>query len=265
MQDTAENHPMPEERDTAIAPTLVRPVTNALRILRYLSRARGPETVTMIARTLDINTSTCFNILRTLASEGMVAFDDRTKSYGLGIGVVQLAQGALSEQGKVEVIRPLMQKVADDHGVTVTLWRVAESHRNVLISASQSRSAVQISMDVGQRLPLYIGAFGRVLAAVNGASEATLRAEFARMRWADAPTLETYLADVAAVRRTGWALDDGHFAVGVASVAVAVRDFDGAVRHGIVATFFHNQLQKGATERLAADLLARAEDLQGVL
>lgn len=265
MQDTAGNHQAPEERDTAIAPTLVRPVTNALRILRYLSRARGPETVTMIARTLDINTSTCFNILRTLASEGMVAFDDRTKSYGLGIGVVQLAQGALSEQGKADVIRPLLQKMADDHGVTVTLWRVAESHRNVLISASQSRSAVQISMDVGQRLPLYIGAFGRVLAAANGTTEATLRAEFARMRWADAPNLETYLADVAAVRRTGWALDDGHFAVGVTSVAVAVRDFDGAVRHGIVASFFHNQLQKDATESLAADLLARAADLQGVL
>ncbi len=265
MAQNARKRPAADDREGPIAPTLVRPVTNALRILRYLSRAQGPETVTMIARTLDINTSTCFNILRTLASEGMVAFDERTKSYGLGIGVVQLAQGALSDQGKVEIIRPILQKVADDHGVTVTLWRVAESHRNVLISASQSRSAVQIHMDVGQRLPLYIGAFGRVLAAVNDVPDDALRREFKAMRWSDPPTLEAYLADVDRARRTGWAVDDGNFAVGVASVAVAVRDFSGAVRHGIVASFFRAQIDGAATEALAADLLARAEDMRGVL
>jgi DNA-binding IclR family transcriptional regulator len=120
-------------------------------------------------------------------------------------------------------------------------------------------------MDVGQRLPLYIGAFGRVLAAVTQVSETALRAEFAQMRWADAPTLDAYLADVAAARRSGWAIDDGHFAVGVASVAVAVRDFGGAVRHGMVASYFRTQLDTAQAEDLAADMLALATDLQGVL
>ncbi len=254
-----------EDRGGEIAPTIVRPVTNAIRILRHLSRVRAPETVTSIARTLGINTSTCFNILRTLASEGIVAFDERTKSYSIGLGIVQLAQGALTDQGKAEVIRPRLQAVAERHGVTVTLWRVAESHRNVLISASQSRSAVQIHMDVGQRLPLYIGAFGRVLAAADAVPEDALRTAFDGMRWADPPRFEDYRSDVAEAGRRGWAHDDGHFAAGVGSVATGVRGFDGVVRHGLVATFFRAQLSPSQIEAIATDLLALAEDLAGVL
>ena len=254
-----------EDRVAEIAPTIVRPVTNAIRILRHLSRTRAPETVTNIARALEINTSTCFNILRTLASEGIVAFDERTKSYTVGIGIVQLAQGALTDQGKADVIRPRLQAVADRHGVTVTLWRVAENHRNVLISASQNRSAVQIHMDVGQRLPLYIGAFGRVLAGANRVPEASLRAAFDRMRWSSAPRFEDYLADVAQAASTGWAVDDGHFATGVASVASGVRGFDGQVRHGLVATFFRSQLSPEQVQGLGAELRSLADDLAGVL
>jgi DNA-binding IclR family transcriptional regulator len=254
-----------EDRGSELAPTIVRPVTNAVRILRHLSRMRAPETVTSIARVLGINTSTCFNILRTLASEGIVAFDERTKSYSIGIGIVQLAQAALTDHGKAEVIRPLLQAVSDRHGVTVTLWRVAESHRNVLISASQSRTAVQIHMNVGQRLPLYIGAFGRILAAAGEVPADVLRREFGGMRWASAPPFDAYLADIEEAGRRGWALDDGHFATGVGSVAVGVKGGDGTVRHGLVATYFREQLGPAQIEALATDLLERAAELAGVL
>lgn len=254
-----------EQRGSDIAPTIVRPVINAIRILRHLSRVRSPETVTSVARALGINTSTCFNILRTLAAEGVVAFDERTKCYTVGIGIVQLAQGALTDQGKADVIRPRLQAIADGQGVTVTLWRVAENGRNVLMSASQSRSAVQIHMDVGQRLPLYIGAFGRVLAAADAVPEPALRAAFERMRWADPPSFEAYRADVAAAAEQGWAFDDGNFATGVASVAAGVAGFDGRVRHGLVASFFRAQLDGAKVAALAAELRQLADELAGVL
>ena len=52
------------EEQSSVAPTVVRPVSNAVGILKYLGRTGNAETVTNIARTLNINTSTCFNILR---------------------------------------------------------------------------------------------------------------------------------------------------------------------------------------------------------
>jgi DNA-binding IclR family transcriptional regulator len=265
MDQQVEEQALSEDRPSELAPTIVRPVINAVRILRYLSKMRSPETVTSIARTLGINTSTCFNILRTLAVEGIVAFDERTKSYAIGLGVVQLAQAALSDQGKTEVIRPRLQTVAERHRVTMTLWRVADTDRNVLISTSQSRIAVQIHMEVGQRLPLYIGAFGRILAAAHDVPQDALREAFQAMRWAEPPPLETYLADVEEASRRGWALDDGNFAAGVGSVAAGVRGFDGVVRHGLVATYFRAQLDRGQINALAADVVELANELEGVL
>jgi DNA-binding IclR family transcriptional regulator len=80
------------------------------------------------------------------------------------LGIVQLAQSALTDGGKIEIVRPLLMRVAHEHSVTVTLWRISGNDRNVLISSAQNNSTFQIQMQVGQRVPIYIGAFGRVLA-----------------------------------------------------------------------------------------------------
>src|SRR5438876_5359402 len=71
--------------------TVVKPVDNAIRILRYLAVIRQSSTVTIIARELKINPSTCFNILRTLVWNGVVDFDATTKSYKTGPGAIDLA------------------------------------------------------------------------------------------------------------------------------------------------------------------------------
>jgi DNA-binding IclR family transcriptional regulator len=252
-----------EDQDQ-VAPTVVRPVSNAIGILKHLGRSGKAETVTNIARTLNINTSTCFNILRTLVAEGMLVFDESSKTYSVGLGVVQLAQRVLTENGKVDVIRPLLHAVAERHGVTMTLWRFSDGDRNVLASVSQSSSAFQIQMKLGQRLPIYIGAFGRVLAAQNGVSKAELKREFEAMRWARAPDFDQYWADVQRAAETGWALDSGDFAIGVTSIATAVKGPDGHVRHGLVATMFNGQLDTARIEALAQDLLTLASEMEGL-
>lgn len=252
------------EAQGQVAPTVVRPVSNAIGILKHLGRSGNAETVTHIARTLNINTSTCFNILRTLVAEGMLVFEESSKTYSVGLGVVQLAQRALSENGKVDVLRPLLHAVAERHGVTMTLWRFSDGGRNVLASVSQSRSAFQIQMKLGQRLPIYIGAFGRVLAAQNAVPKADLKREFDAMRWARTPDFEDYWADVEHAARTGWALDVGDFAIGVTSVATAVKGPDGQVRHGLVATMFNGQLDDTRIAALADDLLHLSAEMEGL-
>ncbi len=252
------------EEQTSVAPTVVRPVSNAVSILKHLGRTGNAETVTNIARTLNINTSTCFNILRTLVAEGMLVFEENAKTYSVGLGVVQLAQHALSEDGKVEVVRPLLHGVAERHGVTITMWRFADGDRNVLTSVSQSRTAFQIQMQIGQRLPPYIGAFGRVLAARHGVPKEDLRHQFDAMRWARAPGFDDYWADVQRAAKTGWAIDEGGFAIGVTSVAVAVTGPNDQVRHGLVATTFDGQLDTAQINALAQDLLQLADEMDGL-
>ncbi len=262
-EETGEDAGSASEAQVHVA-TLVRPVSNAIRILRYLSQTGAPETVTNTASALDINTSTCFNILRTLAAEGVVSFNERSKSYSIGLGIVQLAQSALTEGGKIEIVRPLLLRVAQDHEVTVTLWRISGSDRNVLISSAQNNSTFQVQMQVGQRVPMYIGAFGRVLAYHHKLGQRELMTHFSALRWGDAPSFADYWADVEAVGVRGWAADIGNFARGVASVAVPIFEDPGGIRHGIVATTFQGQQSNEEIERLALDLVRASKQISGI-
>ena len=83
----------PTDSRAATSPVTVKPVVNAVRILRYLTHTGAPERAADIARHLSINPSTCFNILRTLVAEDVVDFNGRSKTYSAGLGLARLLGG----------------------------------------------------------------------------------------------------------------------------------------------------------------------------
>lgn len=46
---------------------------------------------TQIARETGLNVSSAFNILRTLTHEGVLSFDPATKTYRIGMGLLEVA------------------------------------------------------------------------------------------------------------------------------------------------------------------------------
>ncbi|SDX35928.1 transcriptional regulator, IclR family [Albimonas donghaensis] len=263
MRDETET----DGRAPAAAP-MVRPVVNALRILRRLGADGRAETLSEIARGLAINISTCRAILLTLVAEGALSYDPTRKTYALGLDAVRLAQSALTGAGRLSVARPLLQGLADRYALTATLLRPHGPDRVLLAEIAQGAADLQIQMRPGQRLPRYIGAFGRMYAAVSGLDRAAAQAEFAALRWASAPDFDAYWQDVEAARIRGWAADDGCFNRGVLSYAAPVRGSDGGAGGEaplmVVATLFHSQHDAATLAGLREDLLslcARLEDL----
>lgn len=87
MATDAEPPDTPNKPGDAGRPSvIVRPVVNALRIMRLLAGADQPRTASQIATLLDLNRSTCFNILKTLTDERAIEFDHATKTYHMGLG-----------------------------------------------------------------------------------------------------------------------------------------------------------------------------------
>jgi DNA-binding IclR family transcriptional regulator len=82
-------------------------LVSGLSVLRYLAGTSVPVGVTRIARDLDLHSSTCFNLLKTLVHERLVNFDDSNKTYTIGLGVVELAKGALEQSIAGPHDRPL--------------------------------------------------------------------------------------------------------------------------------------------------------------
>lgn len=244
---------------------IVKPVVNAVRILRYLTHTGAPERAADIARHLSINPSTCFNILRTLVAEDVVDFNALSKTYSAGLGLARLVEQLVTQGQRLQMALPLMRELAAKESVTVTLWRRMGEDRIVLVNSESSPTDLHIDMPAGQRLPILMGASGRLFVSRMGMTDDEMRAEFEQIRWARNLSFDTYRAEVNRARRRGWAVDDGYFAAGVTAVAAPVCDLSKNIAFTVSAVMIRGQRDESAIERLGESLRDMGHRLETVL
>lgn len=244
---------------------IVKPVVNAVRILRYLTHKGAPERAADIARHLGINPSTCFNILRTLVAEDVVDFNALSKTYSAGLGLARLVEQLVTQGQRVQMALPAMRELAARFGVTVTLWRRMGLDRIVLMHSESSPTDLHIDMPAGQRLPLLMGASGRIFVSRIGLSEEQMRQAFESIRWARPLSFETYLREVNRARRRGWAVDDGYFSRGVLAVAAPICDASGNIAFTVSAVMIRGQRSEAEIETIGEALRELGHKLESVL
>jgi DNA-binding IclR family transcriptional regulator len=244
---------------------IVKPVVNAVRIMRYLSESGSPARAITIARNLSINASTCFNILRTLALEEVVEFDPLSKTYTTGHGLTRLVENFLTEGQRVAAAAPHMADLAAEFSVTIALWKRVASDRIVLVKNIASPTDLRIEMAEGQRLPMMMGATGRLFAPRLDLPEKKLRAMFRTLRWQRPLTFEEYWRQVEAAETDGWAIDDGYFSLGVKSLAVPLDDHHGHLAYTLVAIMFRAQLDDEKLNRLGKAMTGLSTRLATIL
>lgn len=244
---------------------IVGALASGLKVLRVLTRAGGPMGVTEIARTAGVSTSTCFNILHTLRDEHLVESDPVKKTYVISLGVLELMRGLTEEDRWIDFIRPRMQELAQGHQVTCVLWHRIGNDRAVLVSRADAQSAIRAHMNIGQRLPMMVGAFGRVFAAFSGHSRAAIKQGFDLLRWENPPDFETYWQELQETARRGYAIDQDNFARGVTSVAAPILDRERKVIMVISAMSFSGRFTADSLNSMTADLLSVTHEISAAL
>lgn len=239
--------------DATLPKPTVGALVQALRILRHMAAHGAPEGASAIARATGVNGSTCFNILRTLAAEGLVVLDSGTKTYRLGLGVLELAIGLLGANPG-DLIRPELERLALTHGALICLWHITDNDRLVLIERAFDPSVIRVDLPQGKRLPAFVGGVGRVVAAHRRYGEAELRRRFAELRWQSPPRFDDYLASVARAGIAGYGVDNGQLYIGVDVVGAVVLDQARQPRYGISSVTLQGQTDDAKQARIGADL-----------
>lgn len=244
---------------------IVKPVVNAVRIMRHLSESGSPERAITIARNLSINASTCFNILRTLVLEEVVEFDPLSKTYTTGMGLTRLVENFLTVGQRVAAVAPHMANLAAEFSVTMALWKRVAPDRIVLIKNVSSPTDLRIEMAEGQRLPMMMGATGRLFAPLLELPDKKRRAMFKTLRWHRPLTFEEYWQQVELAQAKGWAVDDGYFSNGVKSLAVPIEERGGNLTYTLVAIMFRNQLDDERLDELGTAMTQLSPRLASIL
>lgn len=157
------------------------PTERVTRLLDLLAtRPREGQSLSEIARQLEINKATCLGIVGALSRAGYLVRDETTKTYTLGPSLVALGRAATDASPSVAFARPELQRLNEELGFAASLaTRVGDDI--VIVDRTGPYGELDRMIRVGQRYP-YAPPSGMVLAA-----------------WLDDDGIERWLADHAYV------------------------------------------------------------------
>ena len=230
-------------------------VASVASILRLLAVTDEPLGVNSIARAVSMAPSSCFKMMKALVSQDFASMDEHSKRYSLGSGAIAVAHRALDPSQAYATVRSRLEECAQTHSIAIGLWRVLPRSRMVLIGFAEGESQMRIHMPIGQRLPIYVGAVGRAIAARMSPTSQELKESFDTLRWQRTLSFREYVAQVEQAKRLGYGLDAGYFAPGVSTVAVAIVDTVGQVRYGLSGIMFSGQYDHKMTDKIGRQMI----------
>ena len=197
-------------------------VVAAANVLRALHAAERPLNASEVARAARLHRGTAYNILRTLQAEGFVGYDEPTRTYSVSLNILELAYGVLRRSGLMDLARPLMQAIGDEHGVSVYLSKVLGPASLLLLDWVGTAFRTDLYVTVGRPSPVPAGASGAIMAAFGRSSEPELEALFSQVAWYKKPSFADFLARVREAKTAGFAVDRGAMFQGITLVSVPV-------------------------------------------
>lgn len=226
---------------------------SAERSLELLATAvsEAPCSLSELASGTGIDTSTAARLLEQLTQTGWLERDVVDKRYGLGPRFVRLAARALVQPDLRALAAPRLRELRDATGETTTLYVRAGGQR-VCIDGAESPHPIRRAALVGEVLPLHEGVTGQALIARADERDLAGRIE---AHVAAGGSESELRAELAAVRRDGYAVGIGRRAPGVAVLAVPVRDATGIV----AAVSIGGPAERWSTERIQAFAPAAVE------
>jgi DNA-binding IclR family transcriptional regulator len=167
---------------------------------------------------------TARRMLKCLVAEGMVLQDEASHRYFLGPLVFELGLAAAPRFNLRELCRASVQRIAERTADTVFLT-VRSGYDSVCIDRAEGSFPIKaLTLDVGTRRPLGVGAGGLALLMplTDQAAEDIVAVNAPRLAAYNGLTAQTLLRLLKRSRDLGYSLNDDHIAAGAISMGLPV-------------------------------------------
>lgn len=215
--NSGEGVPQREERDYT-----VRAVQRVCAILNLLQESVDGVPLPVLATETGLPKSSAFRYLWTLENHRYVERDPETGLFRLGLGFVGMQSRHLEVLR--ERARPWLEKLRDEHDESANLG-LLDGDRIIYIDIVESNRGVRLAAKRGDRDPLHATALGKAIAAhldEDRVRELLDRAGMDQRTPNTITSIDTYLDELAKVRRVGYAVDSGENELDGRCVAVPI-------------------------------------------
>lgn len=209
---------------------IVKSVAKAFAVLESF----GPDTTELViadvARAAGMDNATAFRMLNTLVALGYVEKVENSRRFRLTFKCLELGFNAIARSDIRSLGRPLLRSLVGDRIEAASIG-VLDGHEVVYVERIQAGlQRLAVDVRVGNRVPAFSSALGRaILAHLPLADErAILEAHPPQQLTQFTVTdIEQIMAEIAKVRRDGFAVSDQETVTGLRVLAVPITDVDG--------------------------------------
>lgn len=202
----------------------------AQQIIEILTEAQDRVKLAEIASRIGLSDNMTSRILKPLCAEGLV---ERLEGhYRLVFSQANLAQKQLSNMSVINAAHPVLMQLADKFDEAVYLT-IPKDEEVLFLDMADSRQQIKTAPLLGRLLPFFTNAAGKVMRCLDSRElvERLLKKIGRNKGNRELKKLDLELEDI---RSKGVAVDKGGLGEGIISVAVAVRDYSGAVIGAII-------------------------------
>jgi DNA-binding IclR family transcriptional regulator len=243
----------------------VKSALRTVRLLEYFAGHRGLHSLAELQQRLGYPKSSLYMLLRTLTELGWVETDSTGTLYGIGLRALLVGTSYIDGDHIVTAARDTLDRLAETTTETVHLARL-DGTDAVYLATRESQHYLRPMSRVGRRLPAHTTSLGKALLAERTDEEVgeLLPAQLTALTPHTIVDRAVLLADLAATRQRGYAVDREENVLGVRCFGAALR-YQHPARDAISCSVPLARLIPGREEEIVAALLAARDRLDHLL
>ena len=213
-------------------PNTLRTLQRGLNVLEALATSPSGLTFSEVVERVELSTGTVNRLLQTLIGRGYVEQDKRSKTYRLGLQVLELQAANLAANQMAALARPRLRNLMLRSGRRAHLAVYRGGDHIVYIDRVDNPESIGRFVPAGRGGPLHATSLGKALLAfarpevVEDYLAHSRREQLTSRTIVDAEALR---AELAAVRERGYAVEMEESTTGSFCVGAPVFDYTGEV------------------------------------
>ncbi|ETA80494.1 IclR family transcriptional regulator [Youngiibacter fragilis] len=212
----------------------VQSIDRAVMVLKCFSEKEKELSLAEIAERLDINKSTIHGIISTLKYHGLIAQDERSQKYRLGLGLMELGAIVSNSMDVNEIAEPYLADLCNKLEETVHMC-LLDDKDVVYIGKKESNQSIRIITKIGSRIPAYCTGVGKAILAnlEHDEAERHLPENLDKKAPKTVTDKKELAIELSKIKSRGYSIDDEEYTQGLYCVAAPIFDRFGNVKYAI--------------------------------
>lgn len=242
-------------------------IRRAMDVIRAVARLqRSDASLARVAQATGLNQSTAFRILRSLTEERMLYYDEVRRCYHLGVLAFELGLATAGKSQVQGVFQPIVDEVSRRTRLTTYLMARSDNEAVCLLCTEGAAVIRAKPIEVGQRLPLGIGAGSVAILATcdDEEVESLIASHNSNFNlFPDGQNVVGRIRErVAATRANGFSVSSGSVSLGVSGVGVPVLPQRGLMQLAVSVSAVTDSIDLAEAQKFAAIIKAALTQVQ---